>query len=168
MGQQKQRIISGEPEKKKTKSEKYPAEKEKIQTPKKEIKEPKKKKERSKKYLQIKKQILSKPLISVKEAIEVLKKVSDSPFDSAFELHIALNMEPKKEAKLKIKPDKNLVFHVKIGKVSDKKDQIQKNFDTILKEVSHARPSGKKNFIKSIALCTTQSPAIKIKIEDQK
>jgi len=173
VGQQKSKIISGEPEV--TKKEKVEKVEKEVPTlrlkrrrsgsrPKGVGKKPKKTKIRSKKYQAAKKKLKIKSTFSIKKAIELLKEISNTPFDSALEVHIALNLKPKETINLKkIKADPGGVIHLKIGKIKDKTQKLIQEFESLLKQINQTKPSGGKDFIKSIALCTTQSPAIKIK-----
>jgi len=164
VGQQKSKIISGEPEK--TEKLKEEDKKEEIKKPK-EIKKPdKQKKTRSKKYQEIKDLIIKSKPKTIEEAIALLKNSVKTPYDCSFEIHIALNMKPKENVKLKINPDKNLVIHSKVGKFSDKDSDLIKNIQAIIQNVLSAKPSAKKNFLKSVAICTSQSPSVKIKVEE--
>ena len=160
MGQQKSRIISGASEvKKNIKKE----EKEKIDKKKIVKKASKKAKIRSKRYKEAKAKIKIKSTKSVQKAIDLIKDVSKNSFNSIFEIHIALNLKPKEKINLKkVKPDAGGVIHAKIGKVSDKTEKIAKNFEDLVNEIIKSQPSGKKDFIKSIAICSTMSPSIKI------
>lgn len=174
MGQQKSKIISGEPEPKKkykTKTEtetkiKTKAEKKKIKGKKiQDKKSDKKTKKRSKKYVESKKKLKIRSFKSVEKAIHLIKEVSTHTFNASFEAHIALNLKSKETLNLKnIKIDKGGVIHSKIGKTSDKTEKIAKNFTDLVKIVLKARPAGKKDFIKSVAICSTMSPSIKINI----
>ena len=189
MGQQKSKIISGEPEateeKKVEKVEKEvptlrlkrrrsgsrPAPMPKDRSSDRSVgegvgKKPKKTKIRSKKYQAAKKKLKIKSTFSIKKAIKLLKEISNTPFDSALEVHIALNLKPKETINLKkIKADPGGVIHLKIGKIKDKTQNLIQEFESYKKQINQTKPSGGKDFIKSIALCTTQSPSIKIKLE---
>ncbi len=166
MGQQKSKVISGEPEV--TKKEKQEKKEKKVKKKKIEkIKKPKKVKVRSKKYQAIRKKLKIRSTSSVKKAIELLKEITDTPFDSALEAHIALNIKPKETLDFpkdfpKTKPDANGVIHLKIGKITDKTQKLIQKFEDLLNQTIKVKSSGQKDFIKSIVLCTTQSPSIKI------
>jgi ribosomal protein L1 len=174
MGQQKQVIISGEPEKtdkveqseistevgEKVKKEKIIPKVDKTE----KIKNAKK--VRSKNYQKIKDLIIKSNPNSTEKAVELLKNSVKPSKNNSFELHIALNLKPKPDIQLKIKPDKNLVIHSKIGKFSDKIGDISKNINALIENVLQTKPTGKKNFIKSVSICTTQSPSVKIKVEE--
>ncbi len=173
MGQQKSRIISGEPEI--TKKEKAIKEKKKVEQSEiptsvgkaKKIKKTKKVRTRSKKYQAAKKKLKIKSTTSAKKAIELLKELVDTPFDSTLEAHIALNLKPKETIDLKkIKPDASGVIHLKVGKVSEMTQKLVQKFEDLLEQTLESKASGKKDFIKSIALCTTQSPSIKISLKE--
>ena len=165
MGQQKSKIISGEPEVKKKEKKKEPKTKvKKMEKPKSQKDSLREKvKVRSKKYQAIKKKLKIRSTSSTKKAIELLKEISNTPFDSTLEGHIALNLKPKETINLeKIKPDANGVIHLKLGKISDKTEKLSQKFKDLLTQIIKSKSSGKKDLIKSIVLCTTQSPAIKI------
>ena len=98
----------------------------------------------------------------MEEAIDVLKKSTKSKFTNSLEVHIALDQKPREDAKLSVKPDKNLVIHKKIGKIDDKTEDLIKVFDKLYNEVKLTKPAGKKLFIRNVAICTSMSPSIKI------
>ncbi len=168
MGQQKSKVISGEPEvtkkekqEKKVEQSEIPTKVGKKQKPTEE--KPKKVRVRSKKYQTTKKKLKIKSTSSTEKAIELLKEITDAPFDSALEAHIALNIKPKETLDFpKIKPDASGVIHLKIGKITDKTQKLVQKLEDLLNQTIQVKPSGQKDFIKSIALCTTQSPSIKI------
>jgi len=165
MGQQKFKIISGEPEEVKDKEERQ-----KIANPKQIVKKVKitekleKPKARSQKYQKIREQMTIRNAKLPKEAIETIKLATKTSYDSTIEAHIAINFKPKSSVNLKIKPDKNLVYHSKIGKTSDSTDKIVKSFEEFLNNILKAKPAGKKDFLKSIAICSTQSPSVKLNL----
>ena len=180
MGQQKSKIISGEPEQTKTEKIKpkkgkkvvldetpkdiKKIEQKKVKTAKTEASPSEKIKIRSKKYQEAKKQLEITPTKSIKEVIEAIKKIPKSNFNASFELHVALNLKPKQKLK-GLRIDQNNVIHTKIGKISDKTEKIVKNFEDITSQI--VKTSGRKDFIKSIAVCSTMSPAVKINIGDK-
>ncbi|HLC39223.1 MAG TPA: hypothetical protein VJJ80_03850 [Patescibacteria group bacterium] len=178
MGQQKSIIISGEPEtlhnkeqnisteskikdakitKKFQKAENYEDKAKKVK--------PKKKKSRSQKYLESKKQLPARMVESPKEAIEMIRSISKANFPESLEAHFAMNFKKSDKKDFgKLKIDNLNIIHVKIGKTSESEDDLLASYNKIFQEIKSNRATAKKGVLKSIALCSTMSPSVKIKL----
>lgn len=175
MGQQKTLIISGEPEETKAQKKQKKIKKKNKEIAKKKLakkpfdtaqgKEVKKskKKTRSKKYLETKAKIDKTKLYSPKNAIKLAQSLDNSKLKSAIEIHISFNQKPEMLTlgKTKIIPDKDLTIHYKLGLAKDNITKIEKSVNQLLEKV--ATQKTKKDSIKSITICTTMGPGIKVK-----
>lgn len=71
-----------------------------------------------------------------------------------------------KKGKLEYRADKTGVLHVGFGKCDFTETQLIENLQALYNSVEKNRPSGVKGkYFKSVAICTTMGPAIKLDIE---
>jgi large subunit ribosomal protein L1 len=69
-----------------------------------------------------------------------------------------------KKGRTEFKMDPQGIIHMVIGKISFDNDKIQENIKALMEEVLKAKPQGLKgDYIKSITLCSTMGPGIKVK-----
>ncbi|MEW5691926.1 MAG: 50S ribosomal protein L1 [Candidatus Hydrogenedentota bacterium] len=74
-----------------------------------------------------------------------------------------------KAGKIEINVDKFSNIHLPIGKASFTEDKLQDNLITTLETVLRMKPATVKGaYIKSITLCSTMGPAVKIKVSELK
>ena len=71
-----------------------------------------------------------------------------------------------KKGKFEYKADKTGVLHVGFGKCDFTETQLRENLQALYRSIEQNRPSGVKGkYFKSLAICTTMGPAIKLEIE---
>ncbi len=69
-----------------------------------------------------------------------------------------------KQGRTEFKMDPQGIIHQVVGKISFDNDKLKENVKTLMQAVLEEKPGGlKDNFIKSITLCSTMGPGIKIK-----
>ncbi|MFH1790233.1 MAG: 50S ribosomal protein L1 [bacterium] len=72
-------------------------------------------------------------------------------------------IEDLKKGKINFKNDDNSNVHQTIGKVSFTEQQLMENFESFYSALKKAKPNGSKGtFIKSMSMCTSMGPSIKI------
>jgi large subunit ribosomal protein L1 len=72
-----------------------------------------------------------------------------------------------KAGRVEFRVDKTAVIHVPIGKLSFSDEQLMANLAALVDAVIRAKPSGAKGqYIRSIALTTTMSPALMLDIQE--
>ena len=80
---------------------------------------------------------------------------------------VAKAVSEQKSGKVEYRTDKNGVVHLPIGKKSFEKDKILQNFKAIVSAIVRAKPSSAKGtYIKSLTICTTMSPGIRLDVAD--
>ncbi len=68
-----------------------------------------------------------------------------------------------KKGKMEIKSDNSSNVHLKVGMIDWDKKKTEENINFIIEQVKAHKPSGvKKQYIKSIVICTTMGPGIKL------
>jgi len=68
-----------------------------------------------------------------------------------------------KKGKFEYKADKTGIVHVTIGKISFTQDQLIENLQALYNSIEKNRPSGVKGkYFKSLSICTTMGPSIKL------
>ena len=68
-----------------------------------------------------------------------------------------------KAGKIEYRNDKQGLIHVILGKASFTSDQLLENFMVVYDTIVKAKPSKAKGvYLKSVALCTTMSPSVKV------
>ncbi|HNQ39006.1 MAG: 50S ribosomal protein L1 [Candidatus Cloacimonas sp.] len=80
-------------------------------------------------------------------------------------MDIGKAVQEAKSGKITYRVDKFGNLHIPVGKVSFDEDKLRDNIKAVLTAVLRDRPSTLKGvYIKSITLCTTMSPGIKIQV----
>lgn len=68
-----------------------------------------------------------------------------------------------KKGKFEYKADKTGIVHVTIGKISFTQNQLIENLQSLYNSIEKNRPSGVKGkYFKSLSICTTMGPSIKL------
>ncbi|HEX9596252.1 MAG TPA: 50S ribosomal protein L1 [Anaerolineales bacterium] len=74
-------------------------------------------------------------------------------------------IEEAKAGRVEFRLDKTANLHVPIGKVSFEPKQLRENLATLMDTVRKARPAAAKGaYIRSLALCSTMGPSVKVDI----
>ena len=80
---------------------------------------------------------------------------------------VAKAVQEIKSGKIEYRLDKTNIIHCPIGKASFGKDKLLENFETLLAAIQKARPAAAKGtYIRSISVCSTMGPGIKIIARD--
>lgn len=83
--------------------------------------------------------------------------VTDNPAQAVLEL---------KKGKISFKNDNTANIHTIIGKRSFDTNKLTENFNTLLESIKKAKPAGAKGqYIKSINICSSMGPGIKVTLE---
>ena len=70
-----------------------------------------------------------------------------------------------KSGKISFKTDPQGLIHQVIGKVSFDSQKLRENFKALISAIQNAKPKGVKgNYIKSVSLCSTMGPGIRVKV----
>ncbi len=76
-------------------------------------------------------------------------------------------IEELMRGRIELRNDKEGNIHSIFGKVSFKEDELENNLKTLFQTIRDNKPSGVKGtFIKSITLCTTMGPGIKLDVNE--
>jgi len=68
-----------------------------------------------------------------------------------------------KKGRIEFKTDPQGIIHQVVGKVSFDANKLKENIESLIKEINNLKPQGVKgDYIKSITLCTTMGPGIKV------
>ncbi len=74
-------------------------------------------------------------------------------------------IEQSKAGRVEFRLDKTGNVHVAIGKASFEAKQLQENFSTLMNAIVRAKPAAAKGiYIRSLTLCATMGPAVKVDI----
>lgn len=94
---------------------------------------------------------------------KILRSKMPNPKTGTVTMDIARAVREAKGGKIEIRPDKQAVVHVPIGKASFKEEDLLSNFYAFLDALVKAKPSASKGqYIKGIAMSSTMSPGLKI------
>ena len=79
---------------------------------------------------------------------------------------ITSTVEEFKKGKFEYKADKTGVVHVSFGKSDFSKDQLIENLITLYNSIEQNRPPGVKGkYFKSLFICTSMGPSLKLNLE---
>ncbi len=71
-----------------------------------------------------------------------------------------------KAGRVEFRVDKTSLIHIPIGKLSFTDEQLLQNLTAALDAIQRAKPAGAKGqYIKSIVLCSTMSPSVRLDIQ---
>ncbi|MDZ4120939.1 MAG: 50S ribosomal protein L1, partial [Candidatus Cloacimonadaceae bacterium] len=88
-----------------------------------------------------------------------------NPKDGTVTMDVTRAVNEAKGGKVTYRVDKFANLHIPSGKLSFTEDQLKENIKTILVAVLKERPATLKGvFIKSITLCTTMGPGVKLQV----
>ncbi len=90
-----------------------------------------------------------------------------NPKSGTVTFDVAKAVSDLKKGKIEFKVDKGANVHVPVGKVSFDNNKLVENIRTFLKELIGARPpAAKGQFVKSLTLCTTMGPGVRVDFLD--
>lgn len=91
------------------------------------------------------------------------KGLMPSPKSGTVSSNLTETLTDFKKGKFEYKADKTGVVHVTFGKVSFTESQLLENLQALYNSIEKNRPSGVKGkYFKSVFLCTTMGPSIKL------
>lgn len=91
------------------------------------------------------------------------KGLMPSPKSGTVSNTLAETVKEFKKGKFEYKADKTGVVHVGFGKINFSQDQLIENLQAVYKSIEKNRPSGVKGkYFKSLFICTTMGPSIKM------
>lgn len=93
------------------------------------------------------------------------KGLMPSPKNETVTTNIGQTIKELKKGKITFKNDDSGVLHQVVGKISWPLEKLKENIEAFIEAVRKARPAGiKGNYFRSITLCSTMGPGIKIKL----
>ena len=91
------------------------------------------------------------------------KGLMPSPKSGTVTTTLAATLTEFKKGKFEYKADKTGIVHVSFGKADFTTNQLIENLTALYKSIEQNRPSGVKGkYFKSLSICTTMGPAIKL------
>lgn len=91
------------------------------------------------------------------------KGLMPNPKVGTVTMDVAKAIRDIKAGKVEYRVEKTGIVHVVIGKASFSEEQLKENYQTMVETLNKAKPSGAKGqYMKSIALSSTMSPAVRI------
>jgi large subunit ribosomal protein L1 len=89
-----------------------------------------------------------------------------TPKTGTVTLDISRAVGEVKAGRVEFRVDKTSLIHVPIGKLSFTDEQLLQNLTAALDAIQRAKPAGAKGqYIKSIVLCSTMSPSVRLDIQ---
>lgn len=93
------------------------------------------------------------------------KGLMPNPKSGTVTMEVGKTVTEIKQGKVEYRIDKTAIVHVAIGKKSFGTDLLIENFNTIMNAIIKAKPaSSKGQYLKSISVCSTMGPGVKINI----
>ena len=115
-------------------------------------------------------------IIAAPDAMKSLGKVAKilgqkglmpNPKSGTVSTDIEKTIEELNRGRIELRNDKEGNVHSVFGKVSFKEEELENNLKTLLQAIRDGKPSGVKGtFIKSITVCTTMGPGIRLNIKE--
>jgi large subunit ribosomal protein L1 len=97
------------------------------------------------------------------------KGLMPSPKSGTVTSNLAEAINEFKKGKLEYRADKTGIVHLNFGKINFTKDQLKENLLTVYNSIEKNKPSGVKGkYFKSINICTTMSPSVKLELNSLK
>ena len=94
------------------------------------------------------------------------KGLMPSPKSGTVSSNLQATILEFKKGKFEYKADKTGVLHVGFGKCNFTDSQLLENLQALYRSIEQNRPSGVKGkYFKTVAICTTMGPAIKLDLE---
>lgn len=93
------------------------------------------------------------------------KGLMPNPKSGTVTMDISRTVSEIKAGKVEYRIDKTAIVHVGIGKKSFSVESLVENFSTIMNAIVKAKPvSAKGQYIRSISVCSTMGPAVRINV----
>lgn len=93
------------------------------------------------------------------------KGLMPNPKSGTVTMDVAKAVSETKLGKIEYRIDKTAIVHVSIGKKSFGTDMLAENFKAVMNAIIKAKPvSAKGQYLKSVSICNTMGPGIKINI----
>jgi len=94
------------------------------------------------------------------------KGLMPSPKSGTVTSTLSATLDEFKKGKFEYKADKTGIVHVSFGKSNFTNNQLNENLTALYKSIEQNRPSGVKGkYFKSLFICTTMGPSIKLNLE---
>ena len=94
------------------------------------------------------------------------KGLMPSPKSGTVSSTLEATLTEFKKGKFEYKADKTGIVHVNFGKIDFSNNQLIENLKALYKSIEQNRPSGVKGkYFKSLFICTTMSPSIKLELD---
>ena len=94
------------------------------------------------------------------------KGLMPSPKSGTVTNTLAETLNEFKKGKFEYKADKTGIVHVNFGKSDFTMNQLSENLTTLYRSIEQNRPSGVKGkYFKSLVICTTMGPSIKLNLD---
>jgi len=91
------------------------------------------------------------------------KGLMPNPKSGTVTMDVAKAVKEAKAGRVEFRLDKTAIIHCPIGKVSFGKEKLLENYRTLVEAVIKAKPAAAKGqYIRSVTVCTTMGPGIKI------
>ena len=91
------------------------------------------------------------------------KGLMPNPKSGTVTMDVAKAVKEVKAGKVEYRLDKTAIIHVPIGKKSFGVDKIAENFNALMDAIVKAKPAAAKGqYIKSVTLCATMGPGVKV------
>jgi len=95
------------------------------------------------------------------------KGLMPNPKSGTVTMDVAKAIEEIKSGKIEYRLDKNNIIHCAIGKASFGKEKLLENYNTLLAAIQKAKPAASKGtYIRSVSICSTMGPGIKVVARD--
>ena len=89
-----------------------------------------------------------------------------SPKSGTVTTDLTATLEEFKKGKFEYKADKTGVVHINFGKIDFTDEQLSENLKALYQSIEQNRPSGVKGkYFKSLFICTTMGPSIKLNLD---
>lgn len=93
------------------------------------------------------------------------KGLMPNPKSGTVTMEVGKSVTEIKQGKVEYRIDKTAIVHVAIGKKSFGTDLLIENFNTIMNAIIKSKPaSSKGQYLKSISLCSTMGPGVRVNI----
>ncbi|MGE5416566.1 MAG: 50S ribosomal protein L1 [Acidobacteriota bacterium] len=86
-----------------------------------------------------------------------------NPKSGTVTMDVGRTIKELKAGRIEFRVDKTSIVHAPIGKVSFEDEKLQENFETVIDALIKAKPAAAKGtYLKSVAICSTMGPGVRI------